>query len=717
MGRASRTQQLVVLLLVMCGTVLAACGTIIGFPDRVLDESDSAVAEASTLPDVDAPDAANDTSTPVDAGPAHASLSTTALDFGLVTCGAAAPAPKVLTITNFGGEPLVWTAKLAPTPDFSLTSASAGTVAPGAFATLTIASIGVSALSGAGDTAQGILLLTTNDAMSPAVSVPIKRTAAGGTLTVVPLTASFGETPVGVPAQSIPIALKNTGNQAVTVGLGAITPAGGGFVLGWTNAPAAISIPAGGTLAGLVAGFNPTAIASFSGNAAINVTGALCGTNPASITFTGGGTSSPVSVQPGSLDFGLVDCGTDAIAKKVRIVNSGAQPVPTWNASLALGSAYTLSATMGGPIAPGSFAEVTVTPNTIPSTSAVSPNLYGDTLTITTTLPGDPDPHPIDLLMTARGAIVDASATALDFGSVLETVPATTTFTVSNSGNAPATVSYSTNPSVFTVAPQGQVVGAGATYTATARFAPVAQQSYTGKAIMTVSAGTVLCAPVRPPINLSGAGATGGQISPTTVDFGLVSCGATGTTQTVTLSNTSADEFAWTASLSTAYFTIDPASGTLAAGASADITVTPQAIPAVSTTAPDFYGDTLVVSVPSLGATFRSSLHMTAEGAILSFFPTPTLDFGLVKKLGSKTKPYAVVNSGNFAAPITLIRSGSQYSMNPSASTASAGSSATLNASFNPTSTGTITGSIAVNTPAKLCAPLPPALNLTGQGF
>lgn len=108
---------------------------------------------------------------------------------------------------------------------------------------------------------------------------------------------------------------------------------------------------------------------------------------------------------------------------------------------------------------------------------------------------------------------------------------------------------------------------------------------------------------------------------------------------------------------------------------------------------------------------------MTAEGAILSFNPTPTLDFGNVNHDGSRTKTYAVVNDGNLAAPITLTKTGSQYSISPTTSTANAGSSATLNASFNPTSTGTITGTIAVTTTAKRCAPLPAALKLTGVAF
>ena len=703
-------------LVVMCSVLLAACGTIIGFPDRTLDETEANVPDAGDLPDTTAPDApGGDTSTPVDAGPAHASLSTTEIDFGLVSCGAVAPIAKVLTITNSGGAPLTWTAALAPTPDFAITSASAGTVAPGQFATVTVGATVVPALSAAKDTAQGVLTIKTNDPASASVAMPVKRTAAGGTLSVVPLTASFGDSPVSVAAQNVNVVLKNTGNQPIIVGFGPILPAGGGFTLGWTGAPAAISIPAGGTMPALVAGFKPLSKASFVATSALVVTGALCGTNPNALTFTGNGTDSAALVQPGSLDFGLVDCGTAALPKKIKILNSSATDF-TWTAALMANVNFTLSP-LSGTAPANSFAEVTVTPNMIPVTSPISPNYYGDTVTITTLAPGDA-PHTVDLLMTARGAILDQSTGAVDFGSVLISAPATSTLTVSNSGNAPATVSYTTNPAVFSVSPQAQVVGTGSTYVATARFAPTGEQLYTGTAQMTVEAGSVLCAPLKQPIMLSGQGALGAQVTPSSVDFGLVSCGGTGTAKKVTLTNTSNATFAWTASLVTAYHAITPTSGNLAKGASVMITVTPKAIPTTSLTTPDLYADTLTVAVPALGQSFVSSLHMTAEGAILSFEPTPTLDFGNTKQNNSRTKSYSVLNTGNFAASVSLTKTGSQFSItpNPTTTTVNAGVPTTLNASFNPTSTGTLNGTITLSSAVKRCAPLPPALKLTGNG-
>jgi hypothetical protein len=703
-------------LLVVSGACIASCASVIGFPDRALDDAvEAGTSEGGDLPDASNDQASPDTSMPVDAGPARAVLSTASVDFGLVSCGAAVPAAKVVTITNAGGAPLDWTAALATTPDFAISGASAGTIAPGAFGTLTIESTAVPALSGAGDTAQAMLTITTNDLQNTTTALPVKRTAAGGTLSIVPLTADFGETPAGVAAQDIPLAFKNTGNQSVIVGLGAVTPAAG-FSLTWTGAPAAVSLAPGATLPLLVGHFSPPALTygTFTSTSPLTVTGALCGTNPTSITLTGTSTTSAASVGPGSLDFGLVDCGTTAAPKKVKISNSSATAF-TWSAALMSAAGYYTLSPTSGTVAGNSFVEVTVSPVAVPGTSAISPNLYGDTLTITTTAPGD-SPHVVDLLETAHGAILAQSTGAIDFGSVLASSPATSTFKVSNSGNAAATVSFDATPSVFTLSPQAQVVGAGAAYDATVRFAPTAQQSYAGTATMKTT-GTVLCAPLpKPAITLTGNGALSAQVTPTTVDFGLVSCGSTAAAKTVTLTNTSQATFSWTAAIATAYYTITPTSGTLAKTKSVDITITPKAIPTVSDTKADLYADTLKITTsPGLESPYVASLHMTAEGAILSFNPT-TLAFGSQKKDTSRTKSYAVVNTGNFAAPITLTKTGSSFSISPTSSTANAGSSASLNATFSPTSTSSSSGTVTVTTTAKRCAPLPAAMTMTGTG-
>jgi hypothetical protein len=722
MAIASTSRGLTLAFVIASGALVAACAGVLGFPDRVLEDTTDANIDEGGTSEASLDDGSTnpDTSVGIDAGPAKAALSTTALDFGFVACGAVAPPAKTVTITNSGGAPLDWTAALASTPDFTISGPSAGTIAPGATGSVAVASSPVDALSGAGDTSQAMLTITTSDPDHASTAVAIKRTSAGGTLSVTPLTAAFGEIPQNVAAENIPIVLKNTGNQTITVAVGAPTPAFG-FTRTWTGAPTAVAIPAGGTMPGLLAGFTPTALGNFTATAPITVTGALCGTNPTAITFTGTGTSSPASVQPGALDFGLVDCGTTATAKTIRISNASATTPFNWSATV--GTSYYTVTPASGTVGVSAFVDVTVTPSGIPQASSIAPNLYGDTLTVTTDAPGDtdlgtglPNPHVVDLRMTAQGAILDQSTGAIDFKSVLVSAPATSTFTVTNSGNAPATVSYVTTPAEFSVSPQNQVVGAGANYTATARFAPTAQTMYSGTAQMSVS-GTVLCAPLKPAILLSGQGALSAQVTPSSLDFGLVKCGATATAKTLTFVNTSGAPFTWTASVGTSNFTIKPTTGSLAKGASVIITVTPKAIPTASSTAADLYADTVTFqTTPAHESPYVASLHMTAQGAILSFNPT-SLDFGNAKtNVGSKTKAYAVVNAGNVAAPITLKETGGQFSIDKTTATANAGSNAALNASFTPTVSGPASGTVGVTTTANLCAPIPAAMTLTGNG-
>jgi hypothetical protein len=639
-----------------------------------------------------------------------------AVDFGLVSCGGDAPAPKILKITNAGAGPLTWSAHLTTGADFSITGPSSGTIAPGASGTLTLASSAVPALSGAGDTAQDVITVTTNDVQNASSVLPVQRTAAGGQLTVVPLTAAFGETPTGIPAQDIPVSFTNTGNQPVSISFGAPAPAGGGFSVGYAGAPAFVSVAPGATVPALVAKFLPSVVASFSSTASIDVTGALCGTNPSELTLTGKGNASVASVQPGALDFGLVDCGTTAAAKTIKIINSGPSPF-TWNAALAKGaaSAYQLGAP-SGTVAANSSVQVTVTPKMVPATSAVSPNLYGDTLTITTNVVND-DPHVVDLRETAHGAVLAQSTGSIAFGSVTVSTPATSAFTVSNNGNAAATVSYTAAPSVFTVSPQSQVVGAGASYAATAGFLPTAQQAYSGTASMSVAAGTPLCAPLPAAIALSGNGAVSASVTPTSVDFGLVACGNTGSQKNVTLTNTSSAAFSWSAAVGTSYYTLSPSSGSLATGASVSIAISPKAIPSTSSTMAVLYADALTITTtPALESPYVASLHMTAQGAILSFNPT-SIDFGSQKKGTSRTTAFSIVNSGNVAAGVTLSKGGAEFSVSPTSQTVTAGSNAAANATFSPNGLGTRTGSTSMSTTAKRCAPLPAALTFTGVGL
>jgi hypothetical protein len=694
---------------VATAAITTACSVVLGINDRsLLPPEDEGGAEAA--PPIDAP---QQETAPVDAGPQRAVFSGQSIDFGFALCGGAAPANRTFSITNLGGAPLTFEATLASDVVFSFVGANAGTVQPGASASLTLSAQATPAYETAGATQQTVLTIVTNDPAKAKTDVGVKVTAGGGDLELVPLAAAFGESPTGVQATDIPVTLKNTGNVAVTVGLGMTGDSQ--YSLVWTGAPAAIALAPGATMPGLVARFKPTTPTSSSTSALITTTGNVCGVSPSAISMSGKGTNSTASVQPGLLDFGMVGCGTQAGPQSVTLKNTGGSAI-TWSASLLAGTAYTLNP-MGGSLAAATSVDIVVTPKPIPSPSAVTANLYGDTLTITTNAPGD-SAHVVDIHETASGAILTTSTGALAFGSVTVGNTGTSPFTVSNAGNAAATVSFSMADPAFSLVPQAQAVGAGGVYTATVSFTPSSAMSYSDTATMTAP-GVALCAPLPSGITLTGTGTAMPQpvtVAPMSLDFGRVDCGSTGSPQNITITNNTAATLNWTAALTAnTSYQIGAPSGMIAAGAQATLTITPKLIPQHTPTTPDLFADTLTITTDAPGDTAHAvSLHMTAQGVILSFSPT-SLSFGTVAIGDSKMLTIGIVNDGNVVAPVTLTEIGSPTFTSTATLTVGPSSSELANVTFTPTAPANAkTGNLRATTTAKLCAAPPNNATLGG---
>jgi hypothetical protein len=362
---------------------------------------------------------------------------------------------------------------------------------------------------------------------------------------------------------------------------------------------------------------------------------------------------------------------------------------------------------------------VTVTPSSIPATSAVDPNGYGDTLTVTTTAAGDM-PHAIDLRETAQGAILSESASSLPFGPTAIGTTASSQFTVTNAGNASATVSFGTQTNAFAVSPQGQTLGAGSSYSPIVTFTPGAANAYMDDASMTVDTSTVLCNPLPSAATLSGSGTTTTSVAvaPTNVDFGLVACGSTAAPQAVTIKNDGSASFTWSAALTTARYHVSPMGGSLPPGASATVTINPAAIPQTSAVTPDLYADTLTLTTNAPGdAAHAVSLHQTALGAILSFNPK-TLAMGTVPQGQDVQSTFNVVNNGNLtAAAVLKPMGGPDFHLDvTNVNVAGAGGASTATVTFAPRSMGPQSAAVSVTTSTALCGPLPPPLGLSGKG-
>src|SRR5262249_22775973 len=133
--------------------------------------------------------------------------------------------------------------------------------------------------------------------------------------------------------------------------------------------------------------------------------------------------------------------------------------------------------------------------------SPVTPNLYGDTLTITTDAPSD-KPHVIPLSQTARGAVLVAS-TPTSFGAVpIDTTSAPAVLTLTNNGNVAANVALTATGPFG--APSNVVVPAGTSTAVNVTYTPSELGPQNGT--VTIAASGPLCAPMPPSIALSGSG-------------------------------------------------------------------------------------------------------------------------------------------------------------------------------------------------------------------
>lgn len=652
-------------------------------------------------------------------------LSTTDVFFGAngrVDCGARA-ADRTFTLTNTGNQAYAWTGTLARggASPFTVAPTSGTVPANGGSVLITVSSTAIPAQALTSDDAFGdtftIVTDVANDVSHP---ISLHQTANGAILSFAPTAVDFGQVPVNNTA-SAPFSVVNDGNTSPLVTLTSDN-------VKFTLNPATPLVAPGGVTTALTGTYAPgSAVMPEAAQVLLSLDGGepLCAPLPQALALTGEGTSGSVSYSPVALDFGQVNCGATPGARTVTFRNNGNQaytvtPVLGRDA----GSPYvvTMSPASGVVVTDGGTLIITVAPRALPQTSPVTPNLYGDTLTVTTDVPSD-SPHNIPLRLTARGTIFAISASTLDFGSVAVGVSASAQFTVSNSGNAPGALVFTPiAPAVFGM-PANALVDAASSSVENATFSPAAQTTYSDMAAVSKTAATVLCQPLPfATVALAGVGTAANLValSSSSLNFGLVPCGNTAPAQTLTVTNNSSNQLAFTFSLAggaaSPYTVSGPAS--VPAGGMGTVTVTPKVVPGTSSTAPDGFADTL--SITAIGGPVNEAhtvaLHQTAQGAVLSLNPTSlSFNTGLG---GSQTKSFTVNNAGNLAAPYSLALGGanpSSFTVTPTSGTASGGGSVSESATFNaPLLGGSRSATLTLSTSAGRCAPLPAPLPLSG---
>jgi hypothetical protein len=377
---------------------------------------------------------------------------------------------------------------------------------------------------------------------------------------------------------------------------------------------------------------------------------------------------------------------------------------------------------------PGSLT-ITVTPKAIPQTSPVLPNLYGDVLTVTTTVAGD-TPHVIALSQTAQGAIFSIAVQTIDFGNVQQNGQATFQLYVSNAGNLGGRLDFAAT-SPFTL-PNELLDPNPNAVPLNLQFSPLDTGVFPMMVPITVDPSTVLCAPLPfQTLSLTGTGTAPGQKLPslgaTWIDFQPLACGAaTGNKSGFPFVNQTASPITAISATVTQLnnvataFTVAVEAQDVPAGQPTNITVTPNAMPATSSTQADLFVAGLVITTTPPFPIPTVWLHETASGAVLRFYPS-SIDFAATP-VGQSTGiggNFYLVNTGNQPVTPTLSPiSVSAFSLTQQQTVTGPGQPILGNVVFSPMSTGMFVTNVSVMSVAAggvLCA-LPTGLAVAGTG-
>jgi len=297
-------------------------------------------------------------------------------------------------------------------------------------------------------------------------------------------TLGFANTSLGTTAAAQSVTLTNTGNGTLnisSVGLTGTNPTD--FAVSANNCGSSL---AAGATCSISVTFTPPGAGSFS--ALLSVNDNVAG-SPQTLTVTGAGVVSVVSISPSSLTFANTDLGTTTAAQKITLTNSGTVPLAitgiqvsgtgtnptnfaqtnTCGTSLAASSSCTVSVTMT-PVATGSYvAAIAITDNANGSPQTVALNGSGGV--------------PVVSLVNGTTPV-----SSLSFGTNVLYSENQLTFSLSNTGTGPLNVRAMTiagsNPADYSVNGSAcgspMVVAAGANCNVTVTFTPVTAGTLTG---------------------------------------------------------------------------------------------------------------------------------------------------------------------------------------------------------------------------------------------
>ena len=556
----------------------------------------------------------------------------------------------------------------------------------------------------------GTLTLTTNDPVTPTLTVSLTGTGVKPNLVLSPNPLAFGEQRVGVTSAAQKVLVSNaTGSGPITI-TSVSVGTGGPFAL--VTPPAMpLTLAAGGSTE-LSVTFTPSSEGVVSG--ILTLTTSDKDFSTATVSLTGTGVKPVLALSPNPLAFGEQRVGVTSAAQKVLVSNAtGSGPITITAVSVGTSGPFALVTPPAMPltlVAGGSTElSVTFTPSTQGAVSG--------TLTLTTS---DKDFSTTTVSLTGTGVkpVLALSPNPLAFGEQrVGVTSAAQKVLVSNAtGSGPITI---TGVSVGNGGPFALVsppvmpltLAAGGSAELSVTFTPGTQGAVSGTLTLTTSDKDWPTATV----SLSGIGVNPIlELLPASLAFGEQRVGTTSTAQKVKVSNKGSGTLK-VSSLSItsgAPFSVSPSTGfDLAAGASTELSVT------FSPTTEESFTATLTLTTNDPVTPSIVSLSGNGVKPLLEVFPT-SLSFG-TQIVGTSSAAQKVTVTNRGTGPVRIrgssITGSTAFNVTPStAFDLVAGASAELSVTFSPTAKGAVSATLNLSTDETTSSA--PAVSLSGTG-
>jgi hypothetical protein len=628
---------------------------------------------------------------------AQAVVTPTTIGFGDIRVGRSVAVP--VTVTNIGTTPLSGFAGGGISGAFGAVQNCAGGVPVGGTCAFTYSFTPTADGPVNGSTAFSL----TSGAGTQNIPITLSGNGVGALADVSPVGVDFGQVNLG-----------DTATVPVTVDDSSALPLGG-FAGGGIAAPfgafqnCAGGVPPGASCA-FTYNFTPSIAGAASGSTSFSFNVSNGASQSVPVAVSGTGVAPLAQVSPVTIGFGDVPIG-QTVSVPVTVTNRSPQTL-TGFAGGGISGAFGASQNCAGGVAPGASCAFiyTFTPSV---TTAVS----GSTSFSFDVASGATQSVPISLSGTGMGGgrIALVTPTTINFGSIRLGRTTALQVTVRNMSTTAlgGFAGGGIGPPFNAVQDCAGGVPVGGTCAFTYSFAPTTTGPMSGNTSFSFNNGTQS---LNVPIALSGTGAgVPADVTPTSVDFGLVNVGHT-VSVPVTVRNTSPQPLGSFAGggIGGVFNASQDCAGGVAPGASCTFTYS-----FTPTTATSSTGDTsFTFSAGGAGQAVPIHLSGQGTGTLAQVWP-PTIGFGSIPIGRTVSVPITVANTS--PQPLTGFAgggiSGAFGASQNCAGGVPVGGSCVFIYTFTPTTTGPVSGTTAFNFSGAGGAAQAVLVSLSGTGL